>query len=233
MRRQIDADLAAVWTRQSDGPSTQAPQTENQFSQTGVASEDTDETFLPLCTECPMISQTYLRQIAKDKFDLDNLPKLCTDVVLTKTATKTINLVKDNEIQTGEEDASVSELRGLPKSGPLLKSILANQIPFGATIVETFSMQSFFDLPRPTGVVVPDAYMGVAARSSLHFRQIQDIPRHRRSGQIEASRFIFRTCTFDTARDKTLYQNNTAARTTRTAPSRLLAADIKQICLIL
>lgn len=69
---------------------------------------------LTLRTEYPMISHTYFRQIAENKFDPVNLSKLCTDVVLAKTATKTINLAKGIEIQTGEKDASVSELKGLP-----------------------------------------------------------------------------------------------------------------------
>lgn len=52
-----------------------------------------------------MISHTYLCQIAKNKFEPINLFKLCTDVVLVKTAIKTINLAKGIDIQTGEEDA--------------------------------------------------------------------------------------------------------------------------------
>ena len=73
-----------------------------------------DEILLPLRTQYPMISQTYLRQIAENKFDPVNLPKLCTNVVLTKTAIKTISLAKGIEIQTGEEDASAAELKCLP-----------------------------------------------------------------------------------------------------------------------
>ncbi|MCJ1270927.1 hypothetical protein MMC22_010824 [Lobaria immixta] len=114
IRRQINANLAATQATQSSRLSTQtASQTmqadselETQPSQTGVIAESMDEILLLLRTEYPMISQTYLRQIAENKFDPINLSKLCTDMVLAKTATKTISLAKGMEIQTGEEDAS-------------------------------------------------------------------------------------------------------------------------------
>ena len=122
IRRQINADLTATQATQSSGPFTQTDsqtrqadsELETQPSQTRVIAESMDKILLPLRTEYPMISQTYLRQIAENKFDPINLSKLCTDVVLAKTATKTISLAKGIEIQTGEEDASVTELKGLP-----------------------------------------------------------------------------------------------------------------------
>ena len=73
-----------------------------------------NEILLPFCTEYPMISHTYFHQIAENKFDPVNLSKLCTNVILAKTATKTINLAKSIKIQTEEENTSVSELKELP-----------------------------------------------------------------------------------------------------------------------
>lgn len=147
MRRQIDADLAATRAMQTNVPSTQTViqtlQAENPSeiprAQTGVISEGMDEILLPLRTEYPMISQTYLPQIAENKFDPVNLSKLCTDVVLTKTATKTINLDKGIEVQTGEEDVSVSELRTTVPD-PLFRNILADQAPPDLLFVETSTM---------------------------------------------------------------------------------------------
>lgn len=109
LRRQIDADLATTQTLQSNNSlsqsSSQTLQAENQLFQSEAISEGIDEILLPLCIKYPMISHTYLCQIAKNKFESINLFKLCTDVVLVKTAIKTINLAKGIDIQTREEDA--------------------------------------------------------------------------------------------------------------------------------
>ena len=86
----------------------------SQQTNQAIQSEGTDDPrILPLTSDFPAINQLYFRQILENKFDPINIAKMCSDVTLSKSTKKSINISKGLEVITGEDDASLSDIKGI------------------------------------------------------------------------------------------------------------------------
>ena len=75
--------------------------------------EGMDSRVTPLTADFPAINPMFFKQILENKFDPINISKLCMDVSLVRPTTKSIELKKGIEINTGEDDAGPNDIKGL------------------------------------------------------------------------------------------------------------------------
>lgn len=72
-----------------------------------------DSRVSPLTADFPTINPMFFKQMLENKFDPINISKLCIDVSLVWLTTKMIQLKKDIEINTGEDDAGPNDIKRL------------------------------------------------------------------------------------------------------------------------
>lgn len=72
-----------------------------------------DSRVTPLTADFPAINPMFFEQILKNKFDPINISKLCIDPSLIRPTTKSIELKKNIEINTREDNAGPNDIREL------------------------------------------------------------------------------------------------------------------------
>lgn len=183
MRREMEADLtiarAGTPTALITTPRMPATFPSVDDQRASGAEEGTHRDFLLIRIEYPMINENYLRQIAENKFDPINFSKLCTDVAPTKKTVRTIDIAKEVQINAGEKDSILAELKGLQHLLRCLIVYFQIRLNLAPQSIYKKTQQSIRRLSRSATMAKHLAHVGISTHLPSGLSQVEDLSRHR------------------------------------------------------